>query len=272
MDDETPTPSLDKIAAALAQFQAEVPTVAKSHTATVKSDKGSYSYTYAGLANVTEVALPILAKHGLAFVTVPGGGVLTGMLLHTSGQSITGSLPITGGTPQAIGSSLTYMRRYLLGCMTGLVTDEDDDGQVAQAPSARQRATSAPAVSGPTRTMSRTTGRQAKAPADDGWIPPQTDGAAAPTLPSEGVTPPLAAASPETITDAQLKKLHTSFTEAGIKDRDKRLTYVANILGVEVASSKDLTKAQAHKIIESLTAINEAPFGDEPPMSGDRDE
>lgn len=271
MDDETPTGGLDKIAAALAAFQAEVPTVAKSHTATVKSDKGSYSYTYAGLANVTEVALPILAKHGLAFVTVPGGGVLTGMLLHTSGQSLTGSLPITGGTPQAIGSSLTYMRRYLLGCMTGLVTDEDDDGQVAQAPSARQRG----AASGPTRTMSRTTGRQAKAPADDGWVPPQTDDAAAPpTLPSvEGVTPPLAvAASSDPITKAQLTKLHTSFTEAGIADRDKRLTYVANILGVEVASSKDLTKAQAHKIIESLEAINEAPFGDEPPLSGDRDE
>jgi hypothetical protein len=115
--------------------------------------------------------------------------------------------------------------------------------------------------------MSRTTGRQAKAPADDGWIPPQADDAAATTLPSaEGVTPPPAAASPETITDAQLKKLHTSFTEAGIKDRDKRLTYVANILGVEVASSNDLSKAQAHKIIESLAAINEAPFGEEPPV------
>jgi len=95
---------------------------------------------------------------------------------------------------------------------------------------------------------------------------PQTDDAAAPTPPSEGVTPPAAAASPEVITDAQLKKLHTSFTEAGIKDRDKRLTYVANILGVEVGSSKDLTKAQAHKIIESLAAIIEAPFGDEPPV------
>jgi len=259
--DETPASGLDKIAAALAQFQAEVPTVAKSHTATVKSDKGSYSYTYAGLANVTEVALPLLAKHGLSFITVPGGGVLTGMLLHTSGQSITGSLPLTGGTPQAIGGSLTYMRRYLLGCMTGLVTDEDDDGQVAS--SGRGRATATP--SGPTRTMSRTTGRQPKAP-DDGWVPPQTDGAAATTLPSEGVTPPAAAASPEVIADAQLKKLHTSFTEAGIKDRDKRLTYVANILGVEVESSKDLTKAQAHKIIESLAAINEAPFGDEPPV------
>ena len=134
MDDNelTAVPSqadgLDKIGAALAHFQAEVPTVAKTKTAKL----GTYSYTYAGLADVTEAAMPILSKHGLAFVTIPGGGVLTGMLLHESGQSITGSLPITGGTPQAIGSSLTYMRRYLLGCMTGLVTDDDDDGQLAQ--------------------------------------------------------------------------------------------------------------------------------------------
>lgn len=135
MSEHTPepiAPALDKLAAALAAFQAEMPTVAKAHTATVKSDKGSYSYTYAGLADVTEAAMPLLAKHGLSFVTLPGQGVLTGMLLHSSGQSLTASLPIGGGTPQQIGSSLTYMRRYLVGCITGLVTDDDDDGQQAE--------------------------------------------------------------------------------------------------------------------------------------------
>jgi len=107
-----------------------------------------------------------------------------------------------------------------------------------------------------TRTMSRTTGRQAKAAPADGWVPPDTSA-------PEVLAGPSGA---DGITDAQLKKLHTSFTEAGIADRDKRLTYVANILGVDVESSKDLSKAQAHKIIESLEAINQAPFGDEPPV------
>ena len=30
-----------------------------------------------------------------------------------------------------MGSSLTYGRRYLLGCLTGIVTDDDEDGQIA---------------------------------------------------------------------------------------------------------------------------------------------
>ena len=142
MSEATPeptAPALGELAAALALFQAEMPTVAKSHTATVKSDKGSYSYTYAGLADVSEAAMPLLAKHGLSFSCLPGAGMLTGMLMHASGQSLTASLPISGATPQAVGSSLTYMRRYLLGCMTGLVTDDDDDGQLAQnSPKARK--------------------------------------------------------------------------------------------------------------------------------------
>jgi len=139
-------PRLDKIAAALIAVQAEMPTVAKGRTAQVKSEKGSYSYTYAGLADVAEAVYPILAKHGLAFTALPANGQLVGMLLHSSGQSLTGSLPISGGTPQALGSSITYGRRYLLGCMTGLVTDDDDDGQIAAAtPKPRAAAKSQPA-------------------------------------------------------------------------------------------------------------------------------
>ena len=132
-DNDTAEPRFDKIAAALIAVQAEMPTVAKGRTAQVRSEKGSYSYTYAGLADVAEAVYPLLAKHGLAFTALPGGGQLVGMLLHESGQTLTGSLPISGGTPQALGSSITYGRRYLLGCMTGLVTDDDDDGQVAAA-------------------------------------------------------------------------------------------------------------------------------------------
>ena len=148
---------LDQLATALAAFQTEMPTVPKSHTATVKSDKGSYSYTYADLADVSEAAMPLLAKHGLSFSTLPGPGALTGMLLHKSGQYLTASLPITGGTPQQVGSSLTYMRRYLLGCMTGIVTDDDDDGLIAQA---------SPSASG-----RKPAGKAAPEP-DDGWQPP----------------------------------------------------------------------------------------------------
>ena len=252
-EEENKVIQLDKIAAALAHFQAEVPTVAKTKTAKL----GTYSYTYAGLADVTEAAMPLLSKHGLAFITTPSNGVLTGMLIHTSGQSITGSLPITGGTPQAIGSSLTYMRRYLLGCMTGLVTDEDDDGQAAQAPSARRPAASAP----PTRTMSRRR-------------PPQTDGAAEPVPAggSEVPEPPLPAApspvpgagmSPSgtepAITKLQLAKLHILLDEHGMSDRDVGLKFLSGQVGRTLTSSKELTRAEAGRLIDA-----ESPVGPEP--------
>ena len=134
------------LAAALAAFQAEMPVVPKGKTAKVTTKSGgSYSYTYAGLADVTEAAMPLLASHGLSFSCLPRMGErgfeLVGRLLHTSGESVEGALPISGNTPQEMGSSLTYMRRYLLGCITGLVTDDDDDGALASRP---QRKTAAP--------------------------------------------------------------------------------------------------------------------------------
>ncbi|WP_163168078.1 ERF family protein [Arthrobacter sp. Alg241-R88] len=118
--------------AALSAFQAEMPTVAKTKRANV----GQYSYSYADLADVTEAAAPILSKHGLAFAGssrhVEGGRYeVVGILSHESGNEREGALPISGGTPQQIGSAITYMRRYLFGVMTGLVTDGDDDGELA---------------------------------------------------------------------------------------------------------------------------------------------
>jgi len=129
-------PSL--LAEALAAFQAEMPTVAKANTADVPTKNGgSYSYSYADLADVSAAAIPLLTKNGLSFSCLPrrcedGSYELAGTLLHTSGESLEGSLPIFGRTAQEIGSALTYGRRYLLGCMTGIVTDADDDGQAAQ--------------------------------------------------------------------------------------------------------------------------------------------
>jgi hypothetical protein len=125
------------VEAALIAFQAEMPVVGKNQTATVPMKQGgSYSYTYADLADVTAAATPLLTRHGLAFSCCPRaterGYELVGVLLHVSGTRIEGALPLHGNTAQDIGSSLTYMRRYLLGCMTGIVTDNDDDGQLSQ--------------------------------------------------------------------------------------------------------------------------------------------
>jgi len=133
-----PVPVTDQdaspLAAALAAFQAEMPTVPKTKTA----DTGSYRYNYADLADVTGAAMPLLTAQGLSFSTVPRytehGYELVGVLLHSSGESMEGALPIHGQSAQQLGSAITYARRYLFGCMTGVVTDDDDDGRAASKP------------------------------------------------------------------------------------------------------------------------------------------
>jgi len=127
---------IGQLAAALAKFQGEMPSVIKTKTAKVVTKSGAeYKYSYAGLAEVTTAAMPILAKNGLAFICRSEEGergfILRGMLVHESGETVEGFLPLYGGTNQELGSSLTYGRRYLLGALTGIVTDDDEDGQAS---------------------------------------------------------------------------------------------------------------------------------------------
>lgn len=129
------------LAEALAAFQAAMPTVPKNKRATIpgKDGRAGYSYQYADLADLVVAAAPLLSAHGLSFFAAPrrvegtAQYELAGVLLHRSGDREEGSLPLTGRTPQEIGSSITYARRYLLGCLSGIVTDEDDDGRSAPA-------------------------------------------------------------------------------------------------------------------------------------------
>jgi len=83
--------------------------------------------------------LPALARHGLSWSTLPtiqddGKFVLRYSLRHTSGQQESGTwpLPATSSPPQALGSAITYARRYCLCAVTGVSPDDDDDGAAAQ--------------------------------------------------------------------------------------------------------------------------------------------
>lgn len=130
------------LALALTAFQASIPSVRKGNTAKVEGARGSYSYDYADLADVTEVALPALAAVGLAWVTRPdtteeGTIQLHYSLVHAAtGEKIEGSVDVgkRGDRWQDIGSALTYARRYMLVCVTGIAPGGDDnDGADARA-------------------------------------------------------------------------------------------------------------------------------------------
>jgi hypothetical protein len=54
----------------------------------------------------------------------------------------------------------------------------------------------------------------------------------------------------EGITSAQLTKLNIVLQEQGLTERDDKLAYLSNYLARPIASSKDLTKAEAHRLID----------------------
>jgi hypothetical protein len=126
------------LADALAAFQAKLPPVVKTESATVKTKDGrSYSYSYAGLGQISAIVLPLLGAAGLSFSARPtlnaeGKFVLAYRLLHTSGEETAGEYPLPqSASAQEHGSAITYARRYALCSVVGVAPDEDDDGAAA---------------------------------------------------------------------------------------------------------------------------------------------
>ena len=130
-DDMTTATETTGLAAALAKAQAEMSNPAKNAT------NGHFRTKYADLAACRDAVLPVLAKHGIALVqmaetTEDGRSVeLTTTLLHKAERLSCGTLrlPLAGSNlSHALGSALTYMRRYSLCAVAGVAADDDDDG------------------------------------------------------------------------------------------------------------------------------------------------
>ena len=121
---------IDKLASALSKAQSEMKGAAK------KSINPFFNSGYADLHTVIESSMPHLDKNGLSVIQgndgKPGEFYVTTMLLHDSGQWIKSKLkmPIEKATAQAVGSVITYGRRYGLSAMVG-IAQYDDDGNAA---------------------------------------------------------------------------------------------------------------------------------------------
>ncbi len=113
-----------------------------------KADKNPFfGSRYAALHTILDAIADPLRESGLVIVQLPCGEFqLTTRLLHESGQWLEETYymqPVKSAvkkgqpveewqvTPQAIGSSITYMRRYAIGALLCLNIDEDDDGNSA---------------------------------------------------------------------------------------------------------------------------------------------
>ena len=105
--------------------------------ATKDSANPFFKSRYADLESVWDSCRSLLAENGLAVMQFPGeyfdGTMsLTTVLSHSSGEWISKemSLPVTKPDAQGAGSALTYMRRYALAAVVGVV-QADDDGNAA---------------------------------------------------------------------------------------------------------------------------------------------
>lgn len=153
------------LAAALAAFQARIPTIRKDQVGVVKSDKGNYKYAYADLSDITEVAMPLLASVGLSWSCKPTmirdehgpRFALVYALRHVNGEVDAGEwgLPDPVQTPpQKMGGLISYSRRYAFCAVTGIAPGGDDDD--AQASSRREQpAPDAPDWNGEFQRMQR---------------------------------------------------------------------------------------------------------------------
>ena len=94
---------------------------------------------YVPLENVVDSITKASSKHGLSFTQFPSsdenGNVTVGtMVMHESGEWIEYDpicLKPVKNDHQAVGSAITYAKRYALSAIFGITSDNDDDGNEA---------------------------------------------------------------------------------------------------------------------------------------------
>ena len=143
----TTSDTIVEIAKALAKAQTELKNPNKNKTVNVRTQTGTnYTYKYADLADILDQVKPILAKNGLTIVqgvvddTADTRVKISTLLLHESGEWIKTELLMppaheTRMNPaQALGSILTYGRRYAITSLLNLAADEDNDANLPELP------------------------------------------------------------------------------------------------------------------------------------------
>ena len=113
---------------ALHQFHKEIGKIAKTSTNPFFKSK------YADLPSILSAINEPLSNSGLVIVSIPDADGLTTLLIHSeSGEYISANaiMKPVKNDPQAIGSAITYQRRYSIGSILNLNIDEDDDGNKA---------------------------------------------------------------------------------------------------------------------------------------------
>ena len=134
------SPTISKIAAALAKAQAEIENPEKSLTATIESPfprEGQRTFRYASLSTGLDIVRKCLGQHEIATVQATaidrdtGLIKLTTTLVHASGEWVSSDWPVCPASdtaaPHRMGAALTYARRYALFTLVGIAGEDDLD-------------------------------------------------------------------------------------------------------------------------------------------------
>jgi hypothetical protein len=149
---------MDQVFAALAEAQKVMDGAKKDAT------NPHFRSKYADLESVMDACRVPLANNGLAVLqpTSANGAkvTVTTLIGHKSGQWIAADLEMTSAqnTPQGIGSTITYGRRYGLSSMVG-IAPEDDDGTAGSIPGSnatQQYQAPAPRIAPPAASPAKT--------------------------------------------------------------------------------------------------------------------
>lgn len=124
--------TINELAVSLVKFNSEVTKIAKD------AANPFFKNNYATLDTIIDAIRPILNKNGLSIMQFPTSDgelvYVTTYLLHESGEFMESdplAMKPVKNDPQAIGSAITYARRYSLQAFLNLNTGEDDDGNIA---------------------------------------------------------------------------------------------------------------------------------------------
>jgi hypothetical protein len=210
--------TINQLSIALVKAQSEIKTVSKDR------ENPHFKKKYATLDNIIDETRPVLAKHGLAILQMPGGDgenvIMRTMLMHESGEWLE-TEPLVmrpvKNDPQGMGSCITYARRYSYSALLSISTEEDDDGNgSSHAPQT--------SYSRPSNQPAQSTTQQMQQPA------------------SNSVTS-------DKVSEPQLRMIGKLKNEKHISDDDYRELLLAQF---GLNSSKDLSKRQASEFIKYL--------------------
>ncbi|MBG0790973.1 MAG: ERF family protein [Desulfovibrionaceae bacterium] len=133
MEHQMSSPEITELAEAMIQVQQELSPAFKDAENTFTNSR------YATLHSIMNACRDALLKHGIWLTQYPVSveanqlGLVTKVVHAESGQWQASllTMPLPKNDPQGYGSAMTYARRYGLSALIGIVTESDDDGEMA---------------------------------------------------------------------------------------------------------------------------------------------